>query len=79
MAPFSALPTLLGLLAWLAMLSLTLFYTIKHLELSWNKRMFIYWFCAHELLTALFMSQFNTAIATIVIMSFILVRKEKDC
>ena len=78
-APFSALPTLLGLLAWLAMLSLTLFYTIKHLELSWNKRVFIYWFCAHELLTALFMSQFNTAIATIVIASFILVRKEKDC
>lgn len=36
------------------------------------------WFCAHELLTALFMSQFNIGIAAIIILSFTLIEKEKD-
>ncbi len=36
------------------------------------------WFCAHELLTALFMQQFNIAIAAIMLLSYYFVKKEKD-
>lgn len=39
---------------------------------------FIIWFCAHELLTALFMQQFNVAIAAIILLSFYFVEKERD-
>lgn len=39
---------------------------------------FIIWFCAHELLTALFMQQFNIAIAAIILLSYYFVEKERD-
>ncbi|MCM1078211.1 MAG: DUF2029 domain-containing protein [Bacteroidales bacterium] len=39
---------------------------------------FIIWFCAHELLTALFMQQFNIAIAGIILLSYYFVEKERD-
>lgn len=39
---------------------------------------FIIWYCAHELLTALFMQQFNVAIAAIILLSYYFVEKERD-
>lgn len=43
-----------------------------------EQHIFIYWFCAYELLTALFMQQFNIAIAAIVIATFYPIAKEND-
>ena len=43
-----------------------------------RERIFIYWFCAHELLTSLFMSQFNISIAAIIVLAYALIEKEKD-
>ena len=40
--------------------------------------MFVLWFCAHELLTALFMVQFNIVIAAIIVGAWISTEKEKD-
>lgn len=77
-APFAVLPTWIGLLFWLIVLSLVLYYAIRKLPFEKRKHIFIYWFCAHELLTALFMSQFNIAIAAIILATFYCIQKEKD-
>lgn len=77
-APFAWMPARAGLLFWLIALSLALYYAIRKLPFPDRKRIFIYWFCAHELLTALFMSQFNIAIAAIIVATFYCIEKEKD-
>ena len=77
-APFAFTPVWLGLLSWLLFLSFSLYVATRTLPLEKKKLIFIYWFCAHELLTALFMSQFNIGIAAIIILSFALIEKEKD-
>lgn len=77
-APFAVLPHPLGLVLWLVILSLSLFVAVRKLPIDRRKQIFIYWFCAHELLTALFMSQFNIAIAATIIASYYCIEKEKD-
>lgn len=77
-APFAVLPEWLGLLLWTIALSLFLYYAIRSLPLAHRKLIFIYWFCSHELLTALFMSQFNVAIAAVVLATYYCIEKEKD-
>lgn len=77
-APFAMLPVRWGLFFWLIALSLSLYYAIRKLPFPDWKRIFLYWFCAHELLTALFMSQFNIAIAAIIVATFYCIEKEKD-
>lgn len=77
-APFAMLPVRWGLFFWLIVLSLSLYYAIRKLLFPDRKRIFLYWFCAHELLTALFMSQFNIAIAAIIVATFYCIEKEKD-
>lgn len=77
-APFAVLPHPLGLFLWLIVMAYLLFLTIRKLPLTWKKQVFIYWFCAHELLTALFMSQFNIIIAAIIIATWYCIEKEKE-
>ena len=77
-APFALLPVWIGLLCWLVVMSLLLYWAIRKLPLSHRRQVFIYWFCAHELLTALFMSQFNIVIAAIILATFCCIEKEKD-
>ena len=77
-APFAMLPVRWGLFFWLIVLSLSLYYAIRKLPFPDRKRIFLYWFCAHELLTALFMLQFNIAIAAIIVATFYCIEKEKD-
>lgn len=77
-APFALLPHPLGLILWLMVMSWLLFLSIRRLPLPWKKQVLVYWFCAHELLTALFMSQFNIAIAAIIIATWYCIEKEKD-
>ena len=78
-APFAVLPHPLGLILWHVLLALLLYWTIRKLPIEQRKQVFILWFCAHELLTALFMSQFNIAIAAIIIASFCFIEKEQEC
>lgn len=77
-APFAITPLWMGLLTWLVSLSLLLYIAIRCMPLKRGQHIFIYWFCAHELLTALFMSQFNIGIAALIILSFVCIEKEKD-
>lgn len=76
-APFAVGPVWLGLLLWTVALSLSLYYAVRKLPLLQRQHILIYWFCAHELLTALFMSQFNIAIAAIIVATFCFIQKEK--
>ncbi|MEF9986954.1 MAG: glycosyltransferase family 87 protein [Bacteroidales bacterium] len=77
-APFALVPLWLGLLAWLGGLSFFLYIAVRSLPIEQKKHIFIYWFCAHELMTAIFMSQFNVAIAAIIIITYAALEKEKE-
>lgn len=77
-APFALIPEWAGLLSWLLLSSILAYIAVKHLPIDKKSHIFIYWFCAHELLTALFMSQFNIAIAGMILLAFAFIRKEKD-
>lgn len=85
-APFAVIPTWLGLILWNTCLAVFLYWAISRIA-SLNTttsqfqpylHIFLAYFCAHELLTALFMQQFNIAIAAIILLSFYFVEKERD-
>lgn len=78
MSPFSVLPVKVGLLLWGVSLSMFLYFAISNLSIDRKKMCFVYWFCAHELLTALFMWQFNIAIVGCIVFSFVCIEKKKD-
>lgn len=77
-APFAVVPEWLGLLLWCVALSLFLYVAVRRSDMTQRQQIFILWFCAHELLTALFMQQFNIAIAAIILLAFFLIEKERD-
>ena len=91
-APFAMVPVWLGHVMWTTALAACLFFAVKvfcstvptpsaSTAARWTGSgvlAFIIWFCAHELLTALFMQQFNVAIAAIILLSYVFVEKEKD-
>ena len=49
-APFAVLPTWWGMLLWLVALTLLLFVAVRHNVFTQYQQIFIFWFCAHELL-----------------------------
>jgi len=77
-APFALLPDWAGLILWNVGLALFLYWAIRQMNLTRYQHVFMLWYCGHELLTALFMQQFNVAIAAIILLSYAFVRKEKD-
>lgn len=77
-APFAVLPDFIGMLLWLLVLTLVLYYAIRKLPTTKRVQIFILWFAAHELLTALFMQQFNIATAAMILATFTCIEKEKD-
>ena len=77
-APFAVVPDALGLLGWLIVLALGMYYAVRRLPLEEGRQIFLYWFCAHELLTALQMQQFNIAIAAIIVGSFAAIEKGRE-
>ena len=77
-APFALLPEWAGMLLWLLFLSGWLFAAIYWSGLRKSQQVYIYWYCGFTLLTALFMQQFNIAIAAIILSSFFLIEKEHE-
>ena len=71
-APFAIGPKWLGLLLWGIALTLFLYWAIRKSQFTKYQQIFILWFCAHEMLTALFMQQFNIAIAATILLGFLL-------
>ncbi len=77
-APFAIGPKWIGLLLWGIALTLFLYWAIRKSQFTKYQQVFILWFCAHEMLTALFMQQFNIAIAATILLAYYLIEKEKD-
>ena len=77
-APFAVVPEWLGLLMWCIALSLGLYVAVRRSLLTSGQQLFVLWFCAHELLTALYMQQFNIAVVAIIVGAFFLIEKERD-
>lgn len=77
-APFAVLPEWLGFLLWLLAMTALLYVAIRKLPLRQGQHVFIYWFCAHELLTALFMQQFNVVTVALIVLTWICIEKERD-
>ena len=77
-APFAVTPLFVGLLLWLLLLTLVLWLAVRHSEFTHRQQLFVWWFCAHELLTAIYMQQFNIAIAAIILASYYLIQRERD-
>ncbi|MBQ8158694.1 MAG: DUF2029 domain-containing protein [Prevotella sp.] len=77
-APFAVVPEWVGLILWCIALALFLYVAIRRSLLTDRQQLFVLWFCAHELLTALYMQQFNIAITAIILLVFFLIEKERD-
>jgi hypothetical protein len=77
-APFAVVPVWMGMLMWCVCLALFLYIAVRRSLLTDRQQLFVLWFCAHELLTALFMQQFNIAIAAIILLSFFLIERQRD-
>ncbi len=77
-APFAIPPTWIGMLLWLVALTLFLYLAVRHNVFTKYQQVFIFWFCAHELLNGIQMQQFNIAIAAIILLSYYFICKEKD-
>jgi hypothetical protein len=77
-APFALLPDSFGMILWCAFNALVLVYAISQINLESSKINLILWICAHEFLTAILGQQFNPIITSIIILSYVLIEKEKD-
>ena len=77
-APFAVVPHFIGLLAWLIALTASLYFAVRWSQFTKRQQLFILWFRAHELLTALYMQQFNIAIAAIIVLAYYCIEREKD-
>lgn len=77
-APFAIGPYWVGLLLWGIALSMFLYWAIRSSTFTKPQQLFILWFCANELLNALFMQQFNIAVVATILLAFCLIETEKD-
>ena len=77
-APFAVLPLWAGLLLWCVALTMMLYVAVRWSQFTQRQQLFLLWFCAHELLTALFMQQFNIAIAAGIGLTYYCLEREKD-
>lgn len=77
-APFAVVPHWLGLLMWEVALAMFLYIAVRKSQFNKRQQLFVLWFCAHELLTALYMQQFNIGIAAIILLSYYYIEKEQD-
>lgn len=77
-APFALLPEGLGLVLWCVGLAALLLWAVKSLPVAKPQQVFLIWFCAHELLTALFMQQFNVATVALILLTYSAIERRKE-
>jgi len=77
-APFAILPDAVGMVLWCVFNAVVLVYAISQIKLESSKINLILWICAHEFLTAILGQQFNPIMTSIIILSYVLIEKEKD-
>lgn len=77
-APFAVLPRWLCTIVWDVALAMLLYLSVRTSQFPKRQQLFILWFAAHDLLTCLFMQQFNIAVAALIVFSFTLVERRRD-
>jgi hypothetical protein len=77
-APFAIMPDGLGMVLWCIFNALVLVYAISQLNLESSKINLILWICVHEFLTTSLGQQFNPIMTSIIILSYVLIEKERD-
>ena len=77
-APFAWMQRYVGMFCWMTFLSLFLYVAVRRSDLSKYQQLFVYWFCTHELLNALFLQQYNVAIAAGVLLTFTMIERRHD-
>lgn len=77
-APFAVIPEWMGVILWNTALSMLLYWAIRTSRFSKYEILFMLWYSAHDLLTCLFMTQFNIAVAALILLSFTMVEQKKD-
>ncbi len=75
-SPFSALPIFPGLLLWLIVCAMLVFYAIRSLPISYEQKVFFWWFILVELVTALHGQQTNPVIAALGLFTFTFLEKK---
>lgn len=76
-APFACLPDTWGMMLWLCFLVATFYVAVRYLPLERWQQVFMFWFCAHEVLTPLFVEQFDLAMAAIYLLIFACVERRQ--
>ena len=77
-APFAILPDGIGMVLWCIFNAIVLVYAISQINLESSKINLILWICLHEFLTTSLGQQFNPIMTSIIILSYVLIEKEKD-
>ncbi len=77
-APYALMPEWLGVILWNVSLAMLLYIAVRTSRFSRYEILFMLWYAAHDLLTCLFMTQFNIAIAALILFSFTMTEQKKD-
>lgn len=77
-APFALLPDGIGMVLWCVFNAVVLIYSFTQINIESSKINLILWICVHEFLTAILGQQFNPIMTSIIILSYVLIDKEKD-
>ena len=76
-APFALLPDTWGMLLWECALVTVFYIGVRYMPLLKWQKVFMFWFCLHEVLTPLFVEQFDLAMAGMLLLTFACVQKQK--
>ena len=77
-APFAVIPRFLGLILWNICLTLLMWVAVRTSRFSKYEILFMLWYGAHDLLTCLFMQQFNIAVAALILLAFTMTEQKKE-
>ena len=77
-APFALLPDTWGMLLWECALVTVFYIGVRYMPLLKWQKVFVFWFCLHEVLTPLFVEQFDLAMAGMLLLAFACVQKQKS-
>ena len=77
-APFALLPDGFGMVFWNVFNAGFLIWAVSKLPIRQSKITLILWICAHELLTSLLGTQFNPAMTSIIILSFVFIYNKQE-
>ena len=77
-APFALLPDGFGMVFWNVFNAGFLIWAVSKLPIRQSKITLVLWICAHELLTSLLGTQFNPAMTSIIILSFVFIHNKQE-